>query len=653
MSRFLARFGAVCSAAMMMLAFLVSFATAADKPGPPEDYPEWLQKESITIGVDEKTRAYCNRTDAETWERRHGDQKHSCRPQVKCPEDFPAQTVCGDEENPHPTDKQKENVQDVALRRWREGARKHNSPEDYKKFDEFMTNCLKKQGKPIEKCKLELGDKFTKNTGPIDWLAGKISDLAFKALKEVAAVIGEAVIWLLQQFASFFDEVSRVNLAQTGIKRPTEIMMGVSSLVAAFLLLIQFGKVGISQQGGPLATAITGLAKWGFITATYWICVQTALNWCDIFSTSMIELTVQDGDKGAKKAMEVQLGTMFSGMIGGAGAGGALIGGGGIVAHSIGAIIVLGILTILAIGMLWMEMLVRQAAIMILVTMMPIALAGQMQDATKEWWPKARNALIAMILMKPVIVICFSIGFSAMKEGQGMQNILVGLVIFILSGFAWPAIAKFITFTTVGAGAGMASGMVSSLGSSVSSMFGGNQPALAGPGTVGGGSNYTRALEGDNAATAGGGGGGGSGSGNGGNRGGGFWSADAVKGRLKGTGGGSLGTRARASAGLGFQLAALGKDAVESGFGSAAAHAGLDQGGQGGGRHVVIPPRFGAGAGGGGGESAPPAAGSPTNESEPPQPAATAPTTAPASPRPESTPPPSPTATPPAQGGDA
>ncbi|MER5780306.1 hypothetical protein ABT104_01065 [Streptomyces mobaraensis] len=646
----MARFGAVISVAMMMLAFLVSFATAADKGvGPPEDYPEWLTKKNVKIGVDLKTKEYCNRDEAESWEERNPGKQHSCRPQKHCPGDFPQDTVCGVEEKPNPTGKEKDEKELIALKRWRTGAQKNNPPDEYKKFNDFLTKCVEKDGKVFEKCKSEMDDEFGKATTPLDWVAGKISELAYKALQEVAAVVGEAVVWLLQQFASFFDHASRINLKQTGITRPTEIVMGVSSLVAAFLLIIQFGKVGISQQGGPLATAITGLAKWGFITATYWLCTQTALNWCDTFSTEMIQMTVQDGSEDAKKAMEVQLGKLFLGMVGGSGAGGggaALISGGGIVAHSIGAVIVLGILSILAIGMLWMEMLIRQAAIMVLVTMMPIALAGQMQDATKEWWPKARNALIALILMKPVIVICFSIGFSSMGESTGIQNILVGLVIFIVSGFAWPVIAKFITFTTVGAGAAMASGMISSLGSSASSMFGGNQPALAGPGTVGGGSNYTRALEGDNAATAGAGGGANAGSGNNGGQGGGFWKGGVGKAGTKGTGGAGVGTKVGAAAGLGLQVAALAKDTVESGFASAAAHAGLDQGGQGGGRHVVVPPRT-AGA-----ESAPPPAGSPRNESEPPQPAATARATAPVSPRAESTPPSS-TATPPSQGGSA
>src|SRR5439155_3578506 len=92
-------------------------------------------------------------------------------------------------------------------------------------------------------------------------------------------------------------------------------------------------------------------------------------------------------------------------------------------------------------------------------------------------------------------VICFSIGFSAMTGAEGARNVIVGLIIFIVAAFAWPVIAKFMTFSTNGDGTSAASGMISSLGSGVSSMFGGNQPALSGAGIVGGGGGYTRALE--------------------------------------------------------------------------------------------------------------------------------------------------------------
>lgn len=296
-------------------------------------------------------------------------------------------------------------------------------------------------------------------------------------------------------------------------------------------------------------------------------------------STWIIDKTFSGGGSGtASEAMQRQLGALFGGLItGGGGAatvGGALISGETVATSAVGVVIVMGIVCILAIAALWVEMLLRQVGIMIIIATMPITLAGQLSDSTAEWWPKARNAFISLVLMKPAIVGVFSIGLFAMTEGNGVQNMLVGFVMFLAACFCWPALAKFITFTTNGEGGAMVSGWLSSAGSSASSSSGGARLEPGGAGAVGG-SGYTKALESENSSsvpsTASAAGSGSSGGG-------------AAKSAAR------FGGKALGVAAFGLQVVAAGKDSLESGLGSTAAHAGLGQG-AGGGRHVVIAPR--------------------------------------------------------------
>lgn len=346
-------------------------------------------------------------------------------------------------------------------------------------FDElngYVTACVEKGGL-FQQCLQDGQNTYPPEAkSPVSWAAGKISELASDALQEAARYIGKAVVWLLEEFAKIFNSSSTIDLSRTGIDSATGVMTTLSLVIATFLLLLQFGKVAVSQRGEPAATAVIGLAKWGVVSSVYVLATQTALSWSDAVSTWIINYTFEGGGSGeadATEAMQHQLGTLFGGLItGGGGAatvGTALITGEGVAAAAVGVIIVVGIVCILAIAALWLEVLLRQAGIMILVATMPVVLAGQLSDSTQEWWPKARNALIALILMKPMIVLCFAIGFGAMAEGQGVQNMFVGLVIFILACFAWPVLAKFMTFSTVGGGSAIASGLMSSVGSSAAS----------------------------------------------------------------------------------------------------------------------------------------------------------------------------------------
>ncbi|WP_245240157.1 hypothetical protein [Streptomyces erythrochromogenes] len=559
---------------------VLSIAAAADDPkyhasvGPPDPIPkDWDQ---FSVGLDTRGK-YCLVDQI--------DDRAICR--LPGPDDppFPGRTkICEGADGAGAAECDPRDQKEAEIRRleqWRKDF-PDKQWKNYEQLNQFLTDCVVQDGRPFTVCQKEGEAKYPPPAkGPLEWVAGKFSEFASSALKEAASYIGKSVVWLLTEFATLFNENSSINLDDTGIAKFTLMMTSLSAVLAVFLLLIQFGKVAVSHQGGPAATALIGLAKWAVISSVYWGVAQTALAWSDAVSTWIINKTFDgggSGDAAATKAMQEQLGTLFGGLITGGGgaatAGGALIAGETVTASAVGVVIVVGIVCILVIAALWVEILMRQVGIMIIVATMPITLAGQLSDATSEWWPKARNAFISLLLMKPAIVACFSIGFFAMSEGKGVQNMLVGFVMFLAAALCWPALAKFMVFTTNGSGSSMVSGWLSSAGSSASSMSGGYRPEPSGAGSIGGGSNYTKALESENstsaatpspAAAAGGGGG-------------------AAKSA------GRFGGRALGMAAFGLQVVAAGKDSLESGLGSTAAHAGLEPGG-GGGRHVVIPPR--------------------------------------------------------------
>ncbi|MET7550240.1 hypothetical protein ABZS95_38390 [Streptomyces sp. NPDC005479] len=285
------------------------------------------------------------------------------------------------------------------LEKWRNDYPNKADDPKYQKLNKFITDCVNKGG-VFRECQRDGEKKYLDLNSPLTWVKGKISEIASNALQEAARYIGKPVVWLLEEFAKVFNDSSTIDLSKTGIGKPKGIMTVLALLIATFLLLLQFGKVAISQRGEPAATAVIGLAKWGIISSVYVIATQTALTWSDAVSTWIINYSFHGGGSGAgdaTKAMQQQLGTLFGGLItGGGGAatvGTALITGEGVTAAAVGVIIVVGIVCILAIAALWIEVLLRQAGIMILVASMPVVLAGQMSDSTQEWWPKARNAL--------------------------------------------------------------------------------------------------------------------------------------------------------------------------------------------------------------------------------------------------------------------
>ncbi|MFE2911405.1 hypothetical protein [Kitasatospora indigofera] len=542
-------------------------AAMADDPskhasyGPPKDPPKEWSEGGLAIGVDQAGH-WCIIGEADGCSLQGGEPPGTVTP-------------CSAQSDGC-TPEQRKEYELKQLAKW--DASTDHGAANYPDLSKYLRGCVDK------------GDTFTQcmnfgvglypppaGTPGADWVAGKISKMAASAMKEAAGAIGEGVVWLLQQFADAFNAASTIDLSKTGIGQVTGIMTVLSVLVATFLALIQFAKVAVSQQGAPLVTVLTGLAKYAVVLAVYASSAQAILYWIDAVSVWIINLSFQGGGAGeqdAATAMKTQLGTMFSSLVAGGGSsaagGAALVTGSGVLSQAVGVVIVVGILCILVIGALWIEVLVRQAGIMIIMATLPIAVAGQLSDETQEWWPKARRAFTALALTKLAMVVCFAIGFGAMGHAEGVQNVIVGLVVFLMAAVSWPVVARFITAVEAGGGNSVASGMISSVGSSVSAAFGGfSGAAAAGAGAVGGGSGYTKALEEDNSTAAG--------SGSNSKGGGGFW---------RGVGGG---------VGLGLQAASAGFSTLESGMANMAAHANLGPAASGGG--AVVPPRRGADGG--------------------------------------------------------
>jgi hypothetical protein len=140
------------------------------------------------------------------------------------------------------------------------------------------------------------------------------------------------------------------------------------------------------------------------------------------------------------------------------------------------------------------ELLFRRVAIVVLVAVAPVAATGQILEGTTEWWHKTRNALLQLILLKPVMALCFAIGFATFGSARDLTGVIAGFVTLGLAAFAWPLLARFMTFTSVGGGHAAVAGMVTTTaGFLAGRRFSGGAP-LSGP-SAHAGTAYTTALE--------------------------------------------------------------------------------------------------------------------------------------------------------------
>jgi hypothetical protein len=160
--------------------------------------------------------------------------------------------------------------------------------------------------------------------------------------------------------------------------------------------------------------------------------------------------------------------------------------------------------------LVWLELIVREAAIYIAVLFFPVGLAASIWPALRSWVRRLSMLLLMFVLLRPVVVIVLALAGSVTASGLSFGNgsvphsvgtILAGVVIFALAAFT-PWTLMFLLGTEIGVmhsrGSASSTGGRGSSGSSARDPVGGGlstapmlasggEPAMAGAGAEGGG----------------------------------------------------------------------------------------------------------------------------------------------------------------------
>lgn len=291
------------------------------------------------------------------------------------------------------------------------------------------------------------------NQWAIDQLISGAADEAGDSIggsmwEDIALDTAAGMMQMMEWFADAFIAFPNVDLAGGGISKVYGISLGIAAIVAVLLMFTQTIRTVVTAEGRPLAEAALGMGKAVLAFMTTLTIGSAALVASDELASGIIDLTFEDGEDGLREKLA------------------ALLAFGGSPELAASLIFFISLIGIVLLLVLWFELLLRNAAIAVLIATSPIAAVGQMSHTTKQWWNKLVSVTLQLIIMKPLIAIIFAIGFSIIEEtdtedGTGATDIatlLTGMLILLLAVLAWPALARFMTFTSthVGGGSGLA-----------------------------------------------------------------------------------------------------------------------------------------------------------------------------------------------------
>ncbi|WP_424212693.1 hypothetical protein ACN20G_11775 [Streptomyces sp. BI20] len=258
---------------------------------------------------------------------------------------------------------------------------------------------------------------------------GTAIDFATDPFGFILQKIGEANIWFLKELLDMIQNTSKINLGGSEFTKHYAIIFAASGLITVALWLIGVAKravrgvalgtalgeaVGfllLSVVVSALAPAVVGLFLAGVDEVTKVFQPYAVENFKPFLEALLKHIAVDPGN-GNAQLLVVNLVMLLGGLL------------------------------------MWVEMLIRGAAIYVAVALAPMVTAGLVD---KDLWPKTRKwvgAVVGLALTKPVLVALLGLGGAVLSDSATSKDpasqILVGALILLLTVFASASVYKWV-----------------------------------------------------------------------------------------------------------------------------------------------------------------------------------------------------------------
>ncbi|MEU6179065.1 hypothetical protein [Streptomyces coeruleorubidus] len=286
-------------------------------------------------------------------------------------------------------------------------------------------NCSLLSGKVREICEGDTGSGGGSGGG-----TSRLSPTStLDPLSSLAKGCADAASWTVEKLSEAVKDTANVDFTNPKFLQQYAVVFAASTILTLLLWLLAVAKRAV--RGVPLTTALSEAI--GFL----WLTVLASA------FTPLILYTVVSATDGITEVLAKATGDQtdaFFGTFSEALKKGEDIGGGPIM------LIVVSLVSILAAGVLWLELVLRAALLYVGALLGTVVYAGLVD---KNLWGHVRRwagIMIAVILVKPVIVIVLGLAgaLSADDGPDAFSAVVSGLAIILLAIFASAMIYRFV-----------------------------------------------------------------------------------------------------------------------------------------------------------------------------------------------------------------
>jgi len=282
----------------------------------------------------------------------------------------------------------------------------------------------------------------------LEWLGDGVGQALADGWKAAMSALWSAGLWVLKLAFKVIDAFTTPDLSANGpLAEVLPYTFYIGGMVAVLLALVQIGAAAWRRDGQSLGRVLIGTVQFGLVWVGYIGCAAVLVTASAGLTKGLLQgllgIDVFAGfDETSSWPREVT---------------------------DVTAATVLGVCTVFlifpaAIGYL-LIMLVREAALMLLVATSPITAAGLLSEGTKVWFWKSLRWFIACLLMAPMTALVLGVGVKATEgviAGNGEDTTaavgmaVVGSVLILIGALCPLILFRLLAFVDPGTSTGAA-----------------------------------------------------------------------------------------------------------------------------------------------------------------------------------------------------
>jgi hypothetical protein len=260
--------------------------------------------------------------------------------------------------------------------------------------------------------------------GALKALSG--ASTAAKALS-IGAMLAGAGVWVLggaklvlHETAGVINSTTRPQLESTWFSASYWRMAGVSALLTLPFLFAAAIQALLRSDPALLARSALGYLPLGLLA----VAVAAPVTMLLLSASDELSAIVSSASGSSDVSFLARAGALAGGISG--------------LSHSTFLVFFIGLLAVAATLTLWVELLIRSAAVYVIVLMLPLFFAAFVWPARKVWAVRAVEMLVALILSKFAIVAVLALGGAALGHTPvpSATQFLEGTTLVMLAAFS-------------------------------------------------------------------------------------------------------------------------------------------------------------------------------------------------------------------------